>query len=92
MANSKTVVSDTELERRGPDPEDCLSSLQAQTLKPLIVVVDNGSVDDSVALIEKRYPGVHLIKQTKNKGFAGGVNARYTICHGAKCRLCGVTK
>lgn len=52
----------------------CLDSLQAQTLKPHIIVVDNGSVDDSVALIQKHYPSVELIRHAVNKGYAGGVN------------------
>ena len=64
----------------------CLDSLQAQTEKHQIIVVDNGSTDNSVSFIEDRYPNVILIKHTKNKGFAGGVNAglRYAIEHGAK--------
>ncbi|MGH7156950.1 MAG: glycosyltransferase family 2 protein [Candidatus Saccharimonadales bacterium] len=53
----------------------CLDSLQAQTEIHQTIVVDNGSVDNSVQLIEKNYPGVTLINHDKNKGFAGGVNA-----------------
>jgi GT2 family glycosyltransferase len=51
----------------------CLDSLMAQTLKPHIVVVDNGSVDDSVKIIES-YPDIELIRHHYNKGYAGGVN------------------
>ncbi len=63
-----------------------MDSLLAQTLKPEIIVVDNGSVDDSVKIIEKHYPEVHLIKHSRNKGFAGGVNAgiRYAMEQGAE--------
>ncbi len=53
---------------------DCLKSLQAQSMKAYIIVVDNGSEDDSVAIIEKRFPEVKLIKRRRNYGFAGGVN------------------
>jgi GT2 family glycosyltransferase len=53
----------------------CLDSLLSQSLKHNIIVVDNCSVDDSIAIIEKNYSQVHLIKHDKNKGFAGGVNA-----------------
>jgi GT2 family glycosyltransferase len=53
----------------------CLDSLMAQSLAHEIIVVDNGSADTSVAIIEKDYPGAILIKHSKNKGFAGGVNA-----------------
>lgn len=59
----------------------CLDSLKKQSQKHRVVVVDNGSVDESVKIIEKDYPDVHLIRHNKNKGFAGGVNAgvRYAI-------------
>jgi len=52
----------------------CLDSLQKQSLKPMIIVVDNGSTDGSWELIEKDYPAVTLIKLPTNTGFAGGVN------------------
>jgi GT2 family glycosyltransferase len=53
----------------------CLDSLQSQTLAHEVVVVDNGSRDKSVEIIERHYPQIHLIKHLKNKGFTGGVNA-----------------
>lgn len=64
---------------------DCLESLQKQSQKGLIVVVDNGSVDNSVDIIEKNFPEVVLLKQQKNLGFAGGVNKgiRYALDNGA---------
>ena len=52
----------------------CLDSLLAQTLKPHIIVVDNGSIDGSADYIEKHYPDVELIRHDVNKGYAGGVN------------------
>ncbi|MFY0593071.1 glycosyltransferase family 2 protein [Roseivirga sp.] len=39
-----------------------------------VVVVDNGSTDDSVAFIESSYPDVQLIKFKENHGFSGGYN------------------
>lgn len=53
---------------------ECLNSLQNQTLKPHICVVDNGSTDTSVEIIEKEFPGVQLLTFKDNAGFAGGVN------------------
>lgn len=53
----------------------CLDSLLGQSLQPIIIVVDNGSTDESVAFIRKSYPDVQLIEFNKNYGFAGGVNA-----------------
>jgi GT2 family glycosyltransferase len=64
---------------------ECLDSLQAQTLQAKIVVVDNGSVDESIFIIESNYPDVVLLKQPKNLGFAGGVNVgiRYAMTENA---------
>lgn len=53
---------------------NCLRSIVSQSIKANIIVVDNGSVDGSVDLIEKEFPEVFLIKNDKNYGFAGGVN------------------
>ncbi len=63
---------------------ECLDSLLLQTIKTTIVVVDNGSVDTSVKLIEEKYPTVHLIKLPFNTGFAGGVNVgiKYSLNEG----------
>lgn len=63
---------------------ECLSSLGAQTLTHEIVVVDNGSTDNSVAIIEEDFPAVTLLKNAVNIGFAGGVNTgiRYAIKNG----------
>ena len=40
-----------------------------------ILVVDNGSTDDSVGAIASRYPQVEMIETGRNLGFAGGNNA-----------------
>ncbi|PJE65273.1 glycosyl transferase [Candidatus Saccharibacteria bacterium CG10_big_fil_rev_8_21_14_0_10_47_8] len=53
----------------------CLDSLQAQSLSAHIIVVDNGSQDSSVNLLNKKYPDVEIIRLPENRGFAGGVNA-----------------
>lgn len=39
-----------------------------------IVVVDNGSTDDSVALMKQDFPAIRLIINPENYGFAGGYN------------------
>src|SRR5438876_285459 len=53
----------------------CLDSLLAQTLKPRIIVVENGSKDGSLKFLHGNYPQIELVIHKKNKGFAGGVNA-----------------
>lgn len=58
---------------------EALESVQKQTLPSTIIVVDNGSSDGSVELVEKEFPKVTLLKLSTNRGFAGGVN--YGIQH-----------
>lgn len=59
----------------------CIDSLLAQTTKHKIILVDNGSVDNSIEIIKNQYSEVKLIKLEKNHGFAGGVNEgiKYSI-------------
>lgn len=52
----------------------CLTSLAKQSLKPRIVVVDNGSRDDSLELIDRLCPEAEVLAFPDNAGFAGGVN------------------
>jgi GT2 family glycosyltransferase len=54
---------------------DCLDGLEAQTRPPdEVILIDNGSVDDSTALIRDRYSWVHLLAMDQNLGFAAGNN------------------
>jgi GT2 family glycosyltransferase len=50
-----------------------------------LVVIDNGSVDGSQAMIRKDYPDVALVENGKNLGVMGGYNAglKYGLEHGA---------
>ena len=54
----------------------CLDSLRAQEGAPVqeVFVVDNASVDDSVARVRRDYPEVHLLESAHNGGFAYAVN------------------
>lgn len=47
-----------------------------------VIMVDNGSKDDSVEFTEKYYPKVKIIKSKKNLGFAGGNNFGLKYCRG----------
>lgn len=55
--------------------KNCLKSLQKVDYSNLeLLVIDNNSSDDSVAMIEKKFPEIKIIKNEKNIGFAGGNN------------------
>lgn len=55
---------------------DCLESLaKAQYDNYKILVVDNGSVDESVNAIKKQYPDVEILQLENNIGYAAGNNA-----------------
>lgn len=71
------------------DTEKCIDSLLQQTYKNYrVLIVDNGSVDDSVprlnTLAKKHSDKISILKNPKNYGFAGGVNTgiRYAIKEG----------
>lgn len=54
---------------------DCLNSVRDQEYRNIeIIVVDNASSDNSVALIRERFPEVKLICSEMNRGFTGGNN------------------
>jgi GT2 family glycosyltransferase len=57
------------------DLERCLPSLRAQTYKDFeVIVVDNGSTDGSLELLEAEFPEVHVIPLGENRGFATANN------------------
>ena len=56
--------------------ERCISSALAQDYPELeVIVVDNASGDGSPDIVEQKFPGVLLVRNTENLGFAGGTNA-----------------
>jgi len=53
----------------------CLAALQGQSYAPFrVIVVDNGSSDDSVEFVRALYPDVELIQLEGNRGFAAPCN------------------
>jgi len=54
---------------------DCLASLYGSTRLNLeVLLVDNASTDDSLAMVRREFPRVTILSLTQNRGFAGGCN------------------
>ena len=69
------------------DTVNCLGSLaRISTLDVETIVVDNGSTDDSVAIIQRQHPACTLLQTGTNLGYAGGNNfgIRYALKSGAE--------
>src|ERR1700683_5008501 len=88
-ANSNPPVSCVVLNWNGwRDTVECLDALRDCTYPQLtVIVVDNGSSDDSVTRIRAAHPDVLLLESGKNLGFAGGNNIgiRHALAHQADC-------
>lgn len=55
--------------------EPCLSSVLASSYRNVeVILVDNASADDSVALVRERFPSIRVIVNSENLGFAEGSN------------------
>jgi GT2 family glycosyltransferase len=63
--------------------DTCLSALCAQTYTDYeIILVDNGSTDDSVQHVKRSYPHVRLVELNENSGFTGGNSAGLRVAQG----------
>ena len=57
----------------------CLDSVSAIDYPNYsVLVIDNGSTDNSVEMVKEKYPQVDIIELKKNYGFAGGYNRCFT--------------
>ncbi|MGO9445253.1 MAG: glycosyltransferase family 2 protein [Thiobacillaceae bacterium] len=68
------------------DTLECLASVSKMAYDKLdILVVDNGSADDSVQAVREGYPNAAVIETGANLGFAEGNNVgiRWALAHGA---------
>lgn len=62
----------------------CLKSLAGQSYTNLrVIVVDNGSVDDTPAHVQETFPGVQVYTSTRNLGVPTGYNIGFGIALGA---------
>lgn len=63
---------------------NCLESIYDQTnnIEFEVIVVDNASSDDSVSILKANFPGVKLIANDRNRGFAAANNQAMVVAKG----------
>lgn len=63
--------------------QECLSALFKISYKNYeVILVDNGSKDDSVKFVKSNYPDIKIVESGKNLGFAGGNNLGFKQARG----------
>jgi GT2 family glycosyltransferase len=64
---------------------ESLAKIRASAVSLHVIVVDNGSDDDSPAVIQKAFPRVTVLRSKSNLGFTGGNNIgiRHALAHKA---------
>ena len=68
------------------DSVECIDSLKKLNYDNFqILLIDNGSSDESVTIFKKRFPGIEMIQNKENEGYAGGNNIamKHAIAKGA---------
>jgi GT2 family glycosyltransferase len=67
----------------------CLEHLISQTFRDFsVLVIDNGSTDDTIAVVEKELPSTRIIQRRDNLGFSRAYNHGITWARGAEYVLC----
>ena len=69
----------------GADTLEALSSAQANECEPRLVLVDNASTNPVVAEARRRFPGILIVENSINQGYAGGANAGLRCAAEAGC-------
>lgn len=63
--------------------DTCLQSIRGQSYRSWeVILVDNGSTDGSVQYVRQRYPGIQIIENGRNLGFAEANNIGIRASHG----------
>ncbi len=65
--------------RQSADP----SKNGRSTLTIELIIVDNASSDDTLAMLKNEFPAVHLIQNDTNEGFTHPINQALHASHGS---------
>jgi GT2 family glycosyltransferase len=59
---------------------DCLTTLLANDGPGTVVVVDNGSTDGSIEMVQREFPDAQLIINRSNAGYGAALNRALAVC------------
>lgn len=59
----------------GTETLEALASAQANDCEPLLILVDNASTAPVIEEARHRFPGIRVVENPINRGYAGGANA-----------------
>lgn len=63
------------------DTRECISSVRKNNYaNSEILVIDNGSADNSVSSLKNEFPNIRIIENGRNLGFSGGNNIGINYC------------
>jgi GT2 family glycosyltransferase len=62
------------------DVSNLLSDLHSHVPANRIIVIDNASQDETVEVVQRRFPHVQLIRNILNVGYAKAVNQGFALC------------
>lgn len=69
----------------GAETLEALASAQANDCKPQLVLVDNASTHPVLGAARQRFPGILVVENPTNRGYAGGANAGLAAAAEAGC-------
>ncbi len=82
MVDVSIIIPNLNGEDLLPDCLDSLNNLIFERGKVEIILVDNASSDNSVDFVRENYPGVKILENEENLGFAQGCNTGAEIASG----------
>lgn len=59
--------------------EKCLSSICSSSVTMNVICIDNGSTDNTINIIQNKFPAVQLIKTARNLGFGQANNMGFSL-------------
>ena len=69
----------------GTETLEALASAQVNDCQPQLILVDNASTNPVVTEAEKRFPGILVVENQINRGYAGGANVGLAAAAEAGC-------